>query len=93
MSRTGVIPMRRSQAYNLALKGLRRCNKPGVWYEPSNGYTVCDDCSTLESERRNFLLCSDMGPSESYGRCDRPVDGMGAASWPTRLGAATLKLR
>jgi hypothetical protein len=79
--------MARSKAYKRALAGIARCNKRGAWYSPWNGYTVCNDCIEREPENRRFLPCSDMGPPESYGRCDRPKDGMGAASWPKRLAA------
>ena len=47
----------------------RRCNAPAIYYAPSNVYRACD-CHA----EPNMVRASDMGPPNSYGRCDARVE-------------------
>jgi hypothetical protein len=62
---------------------MKRCDNPATYVGVINGYRVCGDCYSRESDKALFqyIPASVDGP---FGRCDRPVDGMGAASWPKR---------
>jgi predicted Zn-ribbon and HTH transcriptional regulator len=48
-----------------------RCDKPATRYA-ENGYRVCEACLKLESPGEVFTV------AENIGRCDRPVDVLGA---------------
>jgi hypothetical protein len=62
---------------------MKRCDKPALWVAVSNGYRVCRDCYKSVDPLAVFQYLPESGPGP-FGRCDRPVDGMGAASWPKR---------
>ena len=72
-----------TKEYRKALAGLRRCNRTAYWTD-CRGFVACREHG---DNLPDLLMVSEQGPPESYGRCDVPLDGMGAASWPKRLAA------
>jgi hypothetical protein len=74
------------------LHRIGRCNRPAVAYSAVNGFRVCDLCLKTIPDGPVFYDCAEAGPPP-YGRCDNPIDGLGAASWSNRLSAAKAELR
>ena len=59
---------------------MKRCDAPAHLHS-KNGMRLCTQCAMREMEKHDDLMLFDDG---SVAKCDRPVDGMGAASWSKR---------
>jgi hypothetical protein len=63
---------------------MTRCNRTAHHYA-LNGYRVCGQCLGQEKDKAAF---APLPKGCRKGKCDRPVDGMGAACWSKRMAAA-----
>jgi hypothetical protein len=74
------------KAYRVALAGLKCCDNEAMWVA-RNGHAVCTECYGRHERAADFTPLNEDGV-----KCDRRVDGMGAASWHKRLDAAIAAL-